>query len=254
MSDETSTENQGTAPQEGETQVSGSQLDASKEGGSKSLLSGTEIAEGEWMLTENIKGVGDKPEHYDSQHFKNLSEQAKGYSELHKKFGAFTGSPKDGYKAPEGLDQEDELYSNYVEFASGLKMNQEGFDKGLELYLAQAEAGQEIKQEAELAKLGDNASQRIMAVENMLKDKMGDQFVNVQNLVNTAGSVKLVEEIFKAFTPKKLPIDGGISETGLTWEKIEAEMFKKHDNGQLLRSVDQGHESKIQQMMKEFGG
>jgi hypothetical protein len=31
-------------------------------------------------------------------------------------------------------------------------------------------------------------------------------------------------------------------------------MFKKSDNGQLLRSIDSNHEAKIQKMMQEFGG
>ena len=31
-------------------------------------------------------------------------------------------------------------------------------------------------------------------------------------------------------------------------------MFKKDENGNLLRSVDMNHERKIQRMMKEFGG
>ena len=31
-------------------------------------------------------------------------------------------------------------------------------------------------------------------------------------------------------------------------------MFKKHESGQMLRSVDPNHERKIQRMMKEYGG
>jgi hypothetical protein len=40
----------------------------------------------------------------------------------------------------------------------------------------------------------------------------------------------------------------------MTWQDIEAEMFKRTDDGQLLRSIDMAHERKIQKMMKEFGG
>jgi len=31
-------------------------------------------------------------------------------------------------------------------------------------------------------------------------------------------------------------------------------MYKKDQNGNLLRSVDRNHEAKIQRMMKDFGG
>jgi hypothetical protein len=60
--------------------------------------------------------------------------------------------------------------------------------------------------------------------------------------------------MMKALAPQKLPIDGGEHPGGMTWADIEKEMFRKDDNGQLLRSVDRNHEMKIQRMMKEFGG
>ena len=40
----------------------------------------------------------------------------------------------------------------------------------------------------------------------------------------------------------------------MTWEAIEAEMFKKDEQGNMLRSTDTNHEAKIQRMMQEFGG
>ena len=52
------------------------------------------LAEGEYFLAEGIKGVGEAPEWLDKK-YKTVSDQAKGYAELSKKFGAFRGSPKD---------------------------------------------------------------------------------------------------------------------------------------------------------------
>ena len=72
--------------------------------------------------------------------------------------------------------------------------------------------------------------------------------------VNSAESIELVEALIGATAPAKLPIDGHIEPGGMTWGDIEVEMFKKDENGQLLRSVDRNHEAKIQRMMKEFGG
>ena len=61
---------------------------------------------------------------------------------------------------------------------------------------------------------------------------------------------------FLAYTTpdQKQNITGYIEPGGITWEDIEAEMFKKHESGQMLRAVDPNHERKIQRMMKEFGG
>ena len=54
------------------------------------------LNEGEYFLSEGIKGAGDMPEWYNPSKYKSVSEQAKAYTELEKKFGGFTGAPKDG--------------------------------------------------------------------------------------------------------------------------------------------------------------
>ena len=62
-------------------------------------------------------------------------------------------------------------------------------------------------------------------------------YEEARELVTNADSIKLVEMLVKATSPVKLPIDGGESPTGVTWSDIEAEMFRKDDNGNLLRSI-----------------
>lgn len=228
--------------------------DAGQQG---SLLDGSndaELAEGEYFLAEGVKGLGDVPEWYDSKRFKSVTDQAKSYLELEKKFGSFTGAPKDGYELPEGVDAEDGLLKEYTELASSLNMNQEGFNKGFELLSTQMQVNQEVSLENEMGKLGDNAQQRIKTVENILKNQLGDGYDEVIPLVNSADSVILVETLTKAFMPKKLPIDGGENPTGITWADIQKEMMRKDENGNWLRSVDREHENKIQRMMKEYGG
>jgi hypothetical protein len=88
-----------------------------------------------------------------------------------------------------------------------------------------------------------------------MKNNMSPEDFDVaRDLVTTAESVQLIEMLVAATAPTKLPIQGGESPTGVTWADIEAEMFKKHENGQLLRSVDTNHERKIQKMMHDYGG
>jgi len=227
-----------------------------QESAPESLLdeSAPELTEGEWFQSDGVKGVGDTPDWYQSDHFKNVNEQARAYGELQKKFGSFTGAPKDGYTLPEGFDKDDALAAEYIELATSMGMNQEGFAKGFELLSAQTNVAQEISQEAELAKLGDNAGQRIKAVESALKFKAGDKYDELKDMITTADGVLLAESLIKAFSPKKLPIDGGENPTGITWRDIEVEMQRKDENGNWLRSIDRDHELKIQRMMKEYGG
>jgi len=213
------------------------------------------LSEGEFFLSEGIKGVGDQPEWYKADKYKSIAEQAKAYTELEKKFGGFTGAPKDGYAVYDGVESDDALWGELVEFGTKQNMSQAAMNEAWELLTAQEQAIEEVSIETEMAKLGDNAVERIKVVEQYMKNNLdGDTYEELRYAVNSAESVQLIEALIKSTAPAKLPIDGYIQPGGITWQDIEAEMFKKDDSGQMLRSVDPNHEAKIQRMMKEFGG
>ena len=213
------------------------------------------LSEGEFFLSEGIKGVGDQPEWYKADKYKSIAEQAKAYTELEKKFCGFTGAPKDGYKPYEGVESSDALWGELVEFGTKQNMSQAAMNEAWELLTAQEQAIEEVSIETEMAKLGDNAVERIKVVEQYMKNNLdSDTYEELRYAVNSAESVQLIEALIKSTAPAKLPIDGYIQPGGITWQDIEAEMFKKDDSGQMLRSVDPNHEAKIQRMMKEFGG
>jgi hypothetical protein len=213
------------------------------------------LNEGEYFLSEGIKGAGDMPEWYNPSKYKSVSEQAKAYTELEKKFGGFTGAPKDGYSGPEGIESDDVLLSELTEFANNTNMSQDAFNDAWQLLSTQGEVAEEYNQEQELSKLGDNAQQRIKTVEGFMKNNMSaDDFESARSLVTSAESVQLIEMLVKATAPTKLPIEGGESPTGLTWSDIESEMFKKDEQGGLLRSSSVSHDAKIKQMMQDYGG
>jgi len=213
------------------------------------------LGEGEYFLSDGIKGVGDQPEWYKADKYKSISEQAKAYTELEKKFGGFTGSPKDGYSVVEGVESDDELWQELVSFGENNNMSQSALNDAWELLSAQEQAVEEVSMELELQKLGDNGVERVKVVEQYMKNNLdGDSYEKLRYAVNSAESVELIEALIKSTAPAKLPIDGYVQPGGVEWSDIEAEMFKKDDNGNLLRSVDMNHERKIQRMMKEFGG
>ena len=213
------------------------------------------LSEGEFFLSEGIKGVGDQPEWYKADKYKSIAEQAKAYTELEKKFGGFTGAPKDGYQPYEGVESSDALCGELVEFGTKQNMSQAAMNEAWELLTAQEQAIEEVSIETEMAKLGDNAVERIKVVEQYMNNNLdSDTYEELRYAVNSAESVQLIEALIKSTAPAKLPIDGYIQPGGITWQDIEAEMFKKDDSGQMLRSVDPNHEAKIQRMMKEFGG
>jgi len=213
------------------------------------------LGEGEFFLSDGIKGVGDQPEWYKADKYKSVAEQAKAYTELEKKFGGFTGAPKDGYSVVEGVESDDALWQELVSFGEKTNMSQSAMNDAWELLSAQDQAAEEVSMEVELQKLGDNGVERVKVVEQYMKNNLdGDTYERLRYAVNSAEAVELVEALVKSTAPAKLPIDGHIEPGGLEWADIEAEMFRKDDNGNLLRSVDINHERKIQRMMREFGG
>jgi hypothetical protein len=213
------------------------------------------LGEGEYFLTEGIKGTGELPEWFKADKYKSIADQAKAYTELEKRFGGFKGAPKDGYQPPEGIEPDDALFAELKTFAEETNMSQDAFDRAWGLLQAQSEAVEEVSLEAEMAKLGDNATGRIKHVEQFMKNNLDPEtYERLRYAVNSAESVELVEALIKSTAPAKLPIDGVVEPGGITWQAIEAEMYKKDENGNLLRSVDRNHEAKIQRMMREYGG
>ena len=213
------------------------------------------LGEGEYFLSEGIKGVGELPEWSKADKYKSIAEQAKAYTELEKKFGGFTGAPKDGYAIVEGVEAEDALWQELVQFGERTNMSQSALNDAWAILSAQEQAVEEVSMEMELQKLGDNGVERVKVVEQFMKNSLdSDTYERLRYAVNSAEAVELVESLIKATAPAKLPIDGYVQPGGITWEDIEAEMFKKHESGQMLRSVDPNHERKIQRMMKEYGG
>lgn len=213
------------------------------------------LGEGEYFLSDGIKGVGDQPEWYKADKYKSVAEQAKAYTELEKKFGGFTGAPKDGYSVIEGVEQDDSLWQELVSFGERTNMSQSALNDAWDILTAQEQAVEEVSMEMELQKLGDNGVERVKVVEQYMKNNLdSNTYEELRYAVNSAESVQLIEALIKSTAPAKLPIDGYVEPGGLEWADIEAEMFRKDENGNLLRSVDMNHERKIQRMMKEFGG
>jgi hypothetical protein len=222
-----------------------------------SLVGATEptLAEGEYFLSENIKGIGETPEWYKADKYKSVAEQARAYTELEKKFGGFTGAPKDGYQLYDGVDADDALWSELVEFGTANNMNQSALHQAWELLTAQEEAIEQVSVEEEIGKLGPNANERITTVEQIMRNNLEPElYEKYRDVVTSAIMIEFIEDFSKSMRPAQLPIDGYVEPGGIEWADIEAEMFRKDENGNLLRSVDMNHERKIQRMMKEFGG
>ena len=163
-----------------------------------SLVGATEptLAEGEYFLSENIKGIGETPEWYKADKYKSVAEQARAYTELEKKFGGFTGAPKDGYQLYDGVDADDALWSELVEFGTANNMNQSALHQAWELLTAQEEAIEQVSVEEEIGKLGPNANERITTVEQIMRNNLEPEpYEQYRAVVTSAIKIEIIEDV-----------------------------------------------------------
>lgn len=202
---------------------------------------------------EGLAGEGDAPDWYKGDKYKSVSDQAKAYTDLEKKFGGFKGAPE-SYDLPEEIDSE----ANYVQMLSEIgqktNMNQDTFSELLELGEALLSGKIDLDKEAELNALGDDAESRIGSVDAFLRNNLGDKYDYHKDAVNSAKTVELVESLIKATAPSKLPTDPEPTVKPVTQDDIEAMMTAKDENGHVKYETSEAYREKVYQAIARMNG
>ncbi len=227
-----------------------------------------QTAEGEWLLGPEFKGVGDQPEWFKSDKYKSVQAQAEAYNALESKLGAFTGAPDEyALNVPEGLEGEftadDPLLVAAQEFAKDSNMNQESFDKMVDIYLSgtveSPEAMQATMDQQLVEVLGDNHAQRISQVSGALSNMLdADTYKEIAPFASTPQAIRLVEAVILATAPKVSPLEGGANPEGFTkagLDKLRNERFADGPNkGALIFHHDADKRNQIASYSKALHG
>jgi hypothetical protein len=192
----------------------------------------TEPANDSWYLSEGVNGEGDRPEWF-SDKYDSVAEQAKGYNELSKRFGGFTGAPEDyALNAPEEFgehpdgswfDGEDANVTFIKDFGREQNMSQEAFDALTQGWLRHTVGNLQEVQAAEMQALGPQAGDRLDAIEKYGKANLSPEgFANLKGVVTSAVAVEVVEELI-AKSKNAVMVDSAKTQTntGLTREKLD---------------------------------
>jgi photosystem II stability/assembly factor-like uncharacterized protein len=193
----------------------------------------TEPANDGWYLSEGVNGEGDRPEWF-SDKYDSVSEQAKGYNELSKRFGGFTGSPEDyALNAPEEFgehpnggswfDAEDANVNFIKDFGREQNMSQEAFDVLTQGWLRLTTSNLQEAQASEMQALGPQAGDRLDAIEKYGKANLSPEgFENLKGVVTSAVAVEVIEELI-AKSKNAVMVDSAKTQTntGLTREKLD---------------------------------
>jgi len=145
-----------------------------------------------WFIDEGIPGAGDRPA-WLGEKFKTVKDLANSYSELEKKFG----TPPDEYDFSKSkrIDPEFEGFKDLKQMAKEKRIPQDFMDKMQETYDKYAEVNT-VDYEAETAKLGENAKDRLSTLDNWAKANLSAEAADaLLRNINTADAFKALEEI-----------------------------------------------------------
>ena len=193
-------------------------------------------------------------------------EQAKGYAELQKKFGSFTGAP-DEYElsisedAAEHISMDDlandPIYNDYRDIAKELGLNNEGFNRLAELYikgqLADIEAVDSVRK-AEMEQLGKDADRRLENIQDWARANLSaEDNESLMDSLTTAGSVRAVESLIaktrnapqQQDTQPAPSIDSG---------KLREMMLAKDEYGNRKMTSDKEYAAKVNKMYEQLYG
>jgi len=211
-----------------------------------------------------VPGKGDMPAWYKADKYLSVEKQAEAYASLEKRFGAFTGAPKDGkyeVKLPEGVGVElvadHPLLADFQKWATEHQLNNDGYNQLLGM-LAQYEAAQIPDMNVIKGQLGENADQRIAAVVQWTKANLTpaeyQKLTSATTGQNAADVVAVLESVIAKTKQVSLPKPGQDVAAAQPQGKaaIDAMMQKKDSNGKYLIFTDAKHRAEVDRLMNEL--
>ena len=216
-----------------------------------SIESNEPPAEPSYYFADGIAGTGDKPEWLIDSKYKNVSEQAKGYNEIRKQLGSFTGAPENyEHRNPEGFEMQpdDPVLESAREWAKEHNMSQEGFDSLVGMY-AEMEAGKEKaaedfanEQKAQI----ENFDQRANNVNDFLK---ANSMEALADMIGTKDQMEQFEKLLDMAGKASIDPDGEPSSVP-SQEEIDKLMFEKDDYGRTIYNYDKERQARVRKMIE----
>ncbi len=216
-----------------------------------------------WAYAEDVPGEGDAPDWFKSGKYKTVQAQAEAYNALESKFGSFTGAPE-AYElnASDELTEagvtfadDDGMVGEFKTLATDMGINQEGFDKMLNLYgmvqLAEATADQESRK-VEMDSLGTTAQTRIDNISNWGKANMSaEQYQTFEGMFNTAGSIAVMERMIARTAAPSIAPAQVVAQPSITQAKLTEMQFAKDQYG-ARKMNDPSYRAEFNRLNKEL--
>lgn len=191
--------------------------------GDQNSQSNEQQQEPSWWIDEGKPGVGERPD-WLSPKFRTAADLAKSYSELEKRVG--TAPEEYDFTRVDWVDPEYEGFKDLQKVAKDKRVPKDVMDKVLDTFDSYFSEGR-IDPKAELAKLGDNAQQRIEVLNNWAQSNLSEDAFNVlTSSIKTADGIKALEEIRSRMMDNntQIPGQGSSDNTQVSLEEVQAEL------------------------------
>lgn len=225
----------------------------------------TDASEG-WMISEGVKGEGDKPEWFKDGKYKSVLEQAKAYNELEGKLGSFTGSPEEyAIELSEELteqgvsiDADDTLMAEAMKFAKDSNMSQEGFNNMVNLYamtkVAEQTAANDAKTE-EIKALGPTGEKRLSNLAAWGKANFSEElYAGFEEMLVSSTSIQAVERLISMTRNAPVTPDSVNSASGVSAEEVRAMQFELDEYGNRKIQTDPDFKARFRKLSEEVWG
>ena len=190
----------------------------------------TAASSASWWIDEGQPGTGDRPE-WLPEKFKSVADMSKSYGELEKRVGS-APNEYDTSKGASWIEPDYAPIQDMLEYAKNKHVPQDVMDKMFESvgkYLDEFN----VDYDAERAKLGDKAEERIQVIDNWAKANFSaETYDALTNNLRTADAIKAIEEVRNKMNSNATTIpstthDSNASAPSL--QEIQSEMNKNLD-------------------------
>lgn len=149
----------------------------------------------QWFIDDNTPGQGARPDWLPTR-YKKVSDVGRAYTELEKKFGAFTGAPENYDIASLEIDENQLTVKELAAVAKEMNMNQEGFQKILGRLTSAQETEAQMHLDEQVKSLGKDGERMLTEFKNWNKDYLPPEEQEVvKEWVKTADDLKTFNRI-----------------------------------------------------------
>lgn len=193
-------------------------------------------------------------------------EQAKAYTELQTKLGGFTGAPED-YKInvsdelkEKGVEiaDDDPILEEAFKMAKDIGMNQDGFDKMLDIFAMSKVAEQEASQLGvadEMKSLGNNAETRVNNLDAWGKANLpADLYDGFVDMAQSASAVKAMEQLISMTRNAPVSTDTTKATPGVSSEELKAMQFETDEHGNRKMQTSPEFKARFDKLAAEVWG